>query len=72
MLFVQRRYKEDTIRVTPSVEAGQNTSTVSLRIEGGDEKRSQCLDVCLVQSVPGAYKYLVLALQVVGVSNLRQ
>jgi hypothetical protein len=27
------------------VEAGSNTSTVALRVVGGDEKRTQCLGV---------------------------
>jgi hypothetical protein len=45
------------------VEAGSNTSTVALRVVGGDEKGTQCL---------GVYKYGDLALRVGGVSNLRK
>jgi hypothetical protein len=52
------------------VEAGSNTATVALRIEGGDEKGTQCLGVP-GHPVPGGYKYGDLALQVAGVSNLR-
>jgi hypothetical protein len=29
----------------PRVEAGSNTSTVALRVVGGDEKGTQCLGV---------------------------
>jgi hypothetical protein len=39
---------------------------------GGDEKGTQCPGVYLGHPVPGGYKYGVLALQVGGVSNLRQ
>jgi hypothetical protein len=44
------------------VEAESNTSTVALRVVGGDEKE-------LGHSVPGKYKYGDLALQVVGVTK---
>jgi hypothetical protein len=42
---VPRCYKRDKLRVDSDsgvtrVEAGSNTSTVSLRVVGGDEKRS--------------------------------
>jgi hypothetical protein len=29
----------------PRVEAGSNTSSVALRVVGGDEKGTQCLEV---------------------------
>jgi hypothetical protein len=48
------------------VEAGSNTSTAVLRVLGGDQKRTQG------HPVPGGYKDGDLALQVGGVSNLRQ
>jgi hypothetical protein len=54
------------------VEAGSNTSTVALLVIGGDEKETQCLGVYLGHPVPGGYKYGDPALQVDGVSNLRQ
>jgi hypothetical protein len=54
------------------VEAGSNTSTLALRVAGGDEKGTQCLGVKLGHPVPVEYKYWDLALQVGGVSNLRQ
>jgi hypothetical protein len=49
------------------MEAGSNTTTVALRVVGGDEKGTQCLGVKLGHPVPGD-----LALQVSGVSDLRQ
>jgi hypothetical protein len=49
-----------------------NTSTVTLQVVGGDEKGTQCLGVYLGYLVSGGYKYGYLALQVEGVSNLRQ
>jgi hypothetical protein len=54
------------------VEAGTNTSTVALRVVGGDEKGTQYLVVELGHPVPGGYKYGNIALQVEKVSNLRQ
>jgi hypothetical protein len=54
------------------VEEGSNTSTVALRVVGGDEKGTQCLEVYLGHTVPGGYKYRYLALLVAGVSNLRE
>jgi hypothetical protein len=54
------------------VEAGSNSSTVALRVVGGDEKGTQCLGIQPGHPVPGGYKYGDLALQVGGVSNLRQ
>jgi hypothetical protein len=45
------------------MEASSNTSTVILRVVGGDEKGIP---------VAGGYKYGYLTLQVGGVSNLRQ
>jgi hypothetical protein len=48
------------------VEVGSNTSTVALRVVGGDDKGIQC------HPVPGGHKYRDQALQVGGVSNLRQ
>jgi hypothetical protein len=54
------------------VEAGSNTSTVALRVVGGDEKKTQCLGVQLGYLVPGGYKYGDLALHVGGVSTLRE
>jgi hypothetical protein len=46
------------------VEAGPNTSTVALRVVGGDEKGTLCLGVLLGHPVPVGYKYGDLALQV--------
>jgi hypothetical protein len=40
-----------------SVEAGSNTSTLTLRVVGGDEKGTRCLGVYLGHPVPGEYKY---------------
>jgi hypothetical protein len=54
------------------MEAGSNTSTVALRVVGGGEKGTQCLGLQLCYPLPGGYKYGDLALQVGGVSNLRQ
>jgi hypothetical protein len=54
------------------VEAGSNTSTVALRVVGGDEKGTQCLGLQPGHPVPGGYKYGDLALQVGGVSKQRQ
>jgi hypothetical protein len=54
------------------VEAGSNTSTVTLRVVRGDEKGTKCLGVQLGYPVTVGYKYGDLALQVGGVSNLRQ
>jgi hypothetical protein len=54
------------------MEAGSNTSTLTLRVVGGEEKGTQCLGISLGHPVPGRYKYEDLAIQVVGVSNLRQ
>jgi hypothetical protein len=52
------------------VEAGFSTSTVALRVVGGDEKGTQCPP--LGHSIRGGYKYGGLVLQVGEVSNLRQ
>jgi hypothetical protein len=52
--------------------AASNTSTVALRVVGSDKKRTQCLGLKLGHSVHGGYKYGDLALQVGGISNLRQ
>jgi hypothetical protein len=54
------------------VKAGSNTSSVALRVVGGDEKGTHCHGVKLGHPVPGGYKYENLALQVGGISNLRQ
>jgi hypothetical protein len=54
------------------VEAGLNTSTVAMRVVGGDEKGTQCLGLKPGYPVTGKYKYRDLPLQVEGVSNLRQ
>jgi hypothetical protein len=54
------------------VEAASNTSTVVLRVVGGNEKGIQCLGVQWGQSVPRRYKYEDLTLQVGGFSNLRE
>jgi hypothetical protein len=48
------------------VETGSNTSTVTLRVVGGDEKGTQCLEVEPGHPVPGGYKYGDLALKVWG------
>jgi ribosomal protein S14 len=44
-------------QIVARVEAGSNTSTVTLRVVRGDEKGTQCLGVQLRQPVPGGYKY---------------
>jgi hypothetical protein len=69
-----RCYEQDSLkqRVDARVEAGSNTSTVALRIVGGDEKGTQCPGVLLGHSVPGGYKCGNVALQIGGVSSLRQ
>jgi hypothetical protein len=54
------------------VEAGQNTSTVALRVVRGDKKGTQCPGVYLGHSVLGGYKYGDLALQVGGVSRIEK
>jgi hypothetical protein len=54
------------------VEAGSKTSTVALRVVGGDEKGTQFIGVKLGHPVPEEYKYGDLALQVWGVLGLRQ
>jgi hypothetical protein len=76
MRSVLMLYNEDTSRVrsgwTPSVQTGSNSSTVALRVVGGDEMGTQCLGVKLGHSVPGGYKYGNLAFQDGGVSNLKQ
>jgi hypothetical protein len=56
--------------VQPRVEAGSNTSTVPLRVVGGDRKGTQFLGVKPGDPVPGGYKYGDLAFQVGGVSNM--
>jgi hypothetical protein len=53
------------------VEAGSNTSTVTLRV-GDDEKGTQCLGVKLGHPIPGGYIYWDLTLHDGGVSNMRQ
>jgi hypothetical protein len=49
-----------------------NTSTVALRVVGGDEKGTLCLEVQPGPPLPGGYKYGDLALKIWGVSNIRQ
>jgi hypothetical protein len=60
------------IDIFSHVEAGPNTSTVALRIVGGDQEGTQCLGLKLGHPVPEEYKYEDLALQVGGVYNLRK
>jgi hypothetical protein len=43
-----------------------NTSTVALRVVGGDKKGYQCLGYNWAHPVPGGYKYGDLDLQVGG------
>jgi hypothetical protein len=59
-------------KLSSHVEAGLNTSTVALRVVGGEEKGTQCLGVKLDHPICGEYKYGDLALQDEGVLNLRQ
>jgi hypothetical protein len=54
------------------LEGGSNTCAVALRDVGGDEKETQSLGIYLGHPVPAGYEYGDLALQVEGVSNLRQ
>jgi hypothetical protein len=56
--------------VLAGVKVGSNTSTVALRVVGGDEKGTRCLEVQLGHSVPEGYKYGDLVLKVGAVSNL--
>jgi hypothetical protein len=51
------------------VEAGSNTSTVTLQVVGDDEKGTQCLGIKLGNHVPGRYKYGDLALLVGGLES---
>jgi hypothetical protein len=55
------------MRIQARVEAGSNTSTVAWRVVGGDEKGITGPPCAL-----GGYKYGDLALQVGGVSDLKQ
>jgi hypothetical protein len=48
---------------TTRVEAVSNTSSVALRVVGGDEKGTHCLGLQLGHSLPGGYQYEELALQ---------
>jgi hypothetical protein len=52
-------------------EAVSNTSTVALRVVGGNEKGTQCLG-CNWATCSWGYKYGDVALLVGGVSNLTQ
>jgi hypothetical protein len=45
-------------------KAVPNTSTVTLRVLGGEEKGTQCLRVQLGQPIPGGYKYGDPALEI--------
>jgi hypothetical protein len=45
------------------VGAGSNTSTIALRVVGGEGKGTQCPRLQLGQPVSGGYKYGDLALQ---------
>jgi hypothetical protein len=54
------------------MEVDSNTSTVALRVAGGDEKGTQCLGAQLDQPVPRVYKCGDLALHIGEVLNLRQ
>jgi hypothetical protein len=45
MWSVQKSYLEDNWVNEARVEAGSNTSTVALRVVGGDGKGTQCLGV---------------------------
>jgi hypothetical protein len=47
----------EIFNLTSRVEAGQNTSTVALRVVRGDKKGTQCPGVYLDHPVPGGYKY---------------
>jgi hypothetical protein len=55
-----------------SVEAGSNTSTVTLRVVGGDENGIEYLGIELGHPVPRGYNKGNLALQVEEASSLRQ
>jgi hypothetical protein len=56
----------------PRMEASSNTSTIALRVVGGDEKGIQFPGVKLGYPLPGGCEYRDLALQVGGVLSLRQ
>jgi hypothetical protein len=51
------------------VEARSNTSSIALRVVGGDEKETCCLGVQLDYSVSGGFKYGNLALQAGGLES---
>jgi hypothetical protein len=74
MQSVPRLYRENQLefKVSTRVETGSNTSTVVLRVVVGKEKGTECLGEYLDHPVAEGHKYEELALQVVGVSNLRQ
>jgi hypothetical protein len=57
------------IQTDSCVEAGSITSTVALRVVGGDENRTQCLGVQPGHPVTDGYKYGDLALQVGGLES---
>jgi hypothetical protein len=44
VLYLRDATKEELLQV-PRVEAGSNTSTVALRVVGGEENGTQCLGV---------------------------
>jgi hypothetical protein len=54
------------------MEARSKTFTVTLRVVGGDEKGTHCLRIKPGHHVPGGYIYEDRALEVMGVSNMRQ
>jgi hypothetical protein len=54
------------------VEAVLNNSTIALHVVRSGNKGTQCLGMSLGHPVSGRYKYGNLALQVGGVSNLKQ
>jgi hypothetical protein len=59
-----------TTLVYSGVEAGSNTSTVPLRVVGGDENRTQCLGCNLATLFLGDINSGDRALQVKGVSKI--
>jgi hypothetical protein len=54
------------------MEAGSNTSTVSLRVVGGDIRKPSAWGYNWATLFQDVYKYGDLALQVEGFWNLRQ
>jgi hypothetical protein len=62
VVAVSIRSPQPIVGEVPRVKAGSNTSTVVLRVVGGDEKETQYLELQLACPVSSVYKYGDLAL----------